>query len=88
MIAELASRPVILTVDTAGLLSGVVLAEDLDVVVVGPEVLLTDVRDGLDFEVDEPIDGDVVSGWRDEIEDEGFELVSDDEGVLVYRRER
>jgi hypothetical protein len=42
----------------------------------------------LDFEVDEPIDGDVVSGWRDEIEDEGFELVSDDEGVLVYRRER
>jgi uncharacterized membrane protein len=88
MIAELASRPVILTVDTAGLLSGVVLAEDIDVVVVGPEVLLTDVRDGLDFEVDEPIDGDVVSGWRDEIEDEGFELVSDDEGVLVYRRER
>lgn len=86
MIAELASRPVILTIDPEEPLSGVLLAVDVDVVVIGPEVFATGIRDGLVFEVDEATDGPPWDAWRDDLEDEGFELVSDAEGVEVYRR--
>lgn len=86
MIAELGERKVIAGVDADSPLDGAALAEGVDVVVIGPEVS-DPASDGLVFQLDPDEDEDDTATWHDELEDEGFELVSDDHGVYVYRRE-
>lgn len=86
MIAELAERTFIDGIDLDGPLVGAALGEDVDVVVIGPEAWEGRVSDGLVFDLDDD-DSDVIEPpWIRQLEDEGFELVSDAAGVLVYRR--
>ena len=87
IIAELAERKVIAGVDPDAPLTGEALADDVDVVVIGPEVTEVGVRDGLYFDLGDGQSKIPVVGWRAELEDEGFELVSEAHGVFVYRRE-
>ena len=65
---------------------GLDLAVGVDVVVLGPEVFRTRTFDGLVFVVEPEDDGAPIRPWEEALGEEGFELVSDDEGVLVYRR--
>jgi hypothetical protein len=86
MTAELAERRVIMGVDPDAPLGGSMLAEDVDVVVIGPEATSGQVRDGLVFDLGDRQVGRPMAEWERELEDEGFELVSEAHGVYVYRR--
>ena len=87
MIAELAEREVIDGIDPDVVLSGEDLADGVDVVVVGPEVTTSGVRDGLVFQLDGSDVAVPMAEWHAELQDEGFERVSETDGVYVYRRD-
>lgn len=86
VVAELAERRVIRTVERDGPPDGSDLAEGVDVVVLGPEVVRTRTFEALAFELEPEDDDAPIRPWEGALFDEGFELVSEVQGVLVYRR--